>query len=72
VRVVGPGTGSQPQLIAEADLKSADDSVMVPKTKGRMWRLEFRATESGVVVLRGLQFFSGNDEVFPPLVPYEP
>ena len=72
VRVAGPGTGSQPQLIAEADLKSADDSVMVPKTKGRVWRLEFRATESGVVVLRGLQFFSGDDEVFPPLVPYEP
>jgi hypothetical protein len=72
VRVAGQGPWGQFQPVAEADLKSADDSVTVPKTKGRVWRLELRAGESGVVVLRGIQFFSGDDEVFPPLVPYEP
>jgi hypothetical protein len=60
------------RVVAEANLKSADDMVTLPKTKGRVWRFEFRAGESGVVTLRGLRFFSGDDEVFPPLVPYLP
>jgi hypothetical protein len=49
-----------------------DATVEVPKTKGKAWRLEFRADESGAVVLRGLRLFSDEDELFPPLVPYEP
>jgi hypothetical protein len=44
--------------------------VSFPATKGRVWQLELRADETGEVTLRGLQFFSGDDELFPPLVPY--
>jgi hypothetical protein len=64
--------GGKFRQIAEADLKSADDSVAFSKTKGRVWQLEFQTGESRSVVLRGLQFFSDSDELFPPLVPYQP
>ncbi|MDD2716485.1 MAG: hypothetical protein PHW04_11405 [Candidatus Wallbacteria bacterium] len=55
--------------IIEADLKSADDAVMFTQTKGRVWRMELRAGESRYIVLRGLQFFSGSEELFPPQLP---
>lgn len=58
----------QPML--KADLKAADDVVTLPKTKGRVWQLEFQADSSGSVVIRGLQFYSGDDEIFPPLIPW--
>jgi hypothetical protein len=62
--------GAQFRQVVEADLKSVDEIVTMPKTKGRVWRFEFRAGETRFVVLRGLRFFSGEDELFPPLVPY--
>jgi hypothetical protein len=72
MRVAVRGTGERFRQVTEADLKSADDTVTLPKTKGRVWRFEFRGGESGCVVLRGLQFFLGDDELFPPLVPSPP
>ena len=42
------------------------------KTKGKVWLLEFQAGESGIVVIRGLRFFSGDEELLPPLVPLKP
>lgn len=59
-------------VVRNANLKSADDTVRLPKTKGRVWRFRFLAGRSGCVVLRGLRFFSADDELFPPLVPCEP
>lgn len=56
--------------VAEADLKTADDSVTFPKTEGKVWQFEFRTIKGGAVVIRGLQFFSEKDELFPPLIPY--
>ena len=58
--------------VAKAQLKSPDEKVKVAKTKGTVWQLEFQATETGIVVLRGLRFFSGDEELFPPLVPIKP
>jgi hypothetical protein len=58
--------------VARVNLKAADDTVTLRKTKGQVWELRFLAGRSGQVVLRGLQFFSGDDELFPPLVPYQP
>jgi hypothetical protein len=56
--------------IHQADLKSVDETVRLPQpTTARAWRFSFRAGKSGCVVLRGLRFFSGADELFPPLVP---
>jgi hypothetical protein len=72
MRVAVRDTGDRFRQVTEAELKSADDTVTLPKTRGRVWRFEFRGGESGCVVLRGLQFFWGDDELFPPLVPSPP
>jgi hypothetical protein len=73
VRISVREAGRKFRSVAKADLKSVDDMVKFPKTKGRVWQFEFQAGEpGGCVVLRGLQFFAGDDELFPPLVPYQP
>jgi hypothetical protein len=67
------GVGHSPEhlrQVTEANLGSADCDVSFPATKARVWQLELRAGDSGQVTIRGLQFFSGDDELFPPLVPY--
>jgi hypothetical protein len=72
VRVsVAAGRGQFRQLV-EAALPSADGTVAVPKVKAKEWRFEFRAGESQAVTLRGLRFYAGEDELFPPLVPAGP
>jgi hypothetical protein len=70
VRVAVGDNGEHVLQVIETNLDSADGAVSFPTTKGRVWQLELRAGESGQVTLRGLQFFSGEDELFPPLVPY--
>jgi hypothetical protein len=67
---VAVGDNEHLHQVIERKLDSADSEVSFPTTKGRVWQLEFRADETGEVTLRGLQFFSGEDELFPPLVPY--
>ena len=57
------------QSVLKADLKAADGVVTLPKTKGRVWQLEFQADKTCCVVIRGIQFYSGDDELFPPLIP---
>jgi hypothetical protein len=70
VRVAVGDNGEHLRQVIETNLNSADGEVSFPATKGRVWQLELRADETGEVTLRGLQFFSGEDELFPPLVPY--
>jgi Tfp pilus assembly protein PilZ len=70
VRVAVGDNGEHLRQVIETNLDSADSDVSFPTTKARVWQLELRAGESGQVTLRGLQFFSGEDELFPPLVPY--
>lgn len=72
VRVAVPGAKEQVRQVVQTALKSADEKVPVPKTKARVWRFEFAAGESQSVTLRGLRFYSGADELFPPLVPSPP
>jgi hypothetical protein len=70
VRVAVGDNGEHLRQVIEKNLDSADSEVSFPATKGRVWQVELRADETGQVVVRGLQFFSGEDELFPPLVPY--
>ena len=55
--------------VAEAELPSVDDAVSFPATQAQEWRFHFRAGDSNHVVVRGLRFFSGEAEIFPPFVP---
>src|SRR5581483_10185060 len=70
VRVAVNGADGHFRQIHQAELKSPDEVVTLPQpTTAREWRLSFRVGKTGCVVLRGLRFFSGEDELFPPLVP---
>ena len=69
VRISAHDSGGHFHEITRSDLRSADDAVTLPPTTSKVWRFEFQAGPSGYVVLRGLQFFAGDDELFPPLVP---
>jgi hypothetical protein len=58
--------------VVTAPLAAADVEVSFAPTTARSWRFHLQAGASKMVVVRGLQFFAGADEVFPPLVPYAP
>lgn len=55
--------------VAEAELPGVDHSFSFPATVAQEWRFRFRAGDSNQVVIRGLRFFSGEAEIFPPFLP---
>jgi hypothetical protein len=69
VRVAVADAKDKFRQIAQTALKSTDEKVPVSKTKARVWRFEFQAADGQSVTLRGLRFYSGTDELFPPQVP---
>ena len=69
VRVHGMTEKGILRRVAEQPLRSIDEMVPLPATRARTWEFEFQAGESKMVVLRGLQFYSSKDEIFPTLVP---
>jgi len=70
VRVAARRADGHFRQIHQAELKSVDEMETLPQpTTSREWRFSFRAAKTGCVVLRGLRFFSGEDELFPPLIP---
>ncbi len=71
-RIAVQGKTSTFREVVAAPLKSTDATVALKKTKGCIWQFDFQAGPSKMVVLRGLRFFSGDNELFPPLVPYQP
>jgi len=47
-------------------MKSFDGEVLFSSTESQHWHLELTPGESETVVLRGLRFYSGTTEIFPP------
>jgi hypothetical protein len=58
------------QPVIEAPLPDADSLVQFTPTKARQWQLHFQVGSSGKVVIRGLRFYQGDRELFPPVEPY--
>jgi hypothetical protein len=58
-------TGDQKPL-ANHEMASFDGDVTFPATESQRWHLEMTPSESKTIVLRGLRFYSGTTEVFPP------
>ena len=58
--------------VLEQPLSSANAQVAFGPATGQTWRLRFKAGSSGKVLIRGLRFFEGDEEIFPPFVPYSP
>ncbi len=56
--------------IATQDIISPDQTVSFSPATSKKWRLRFKTTNSEVLVIRGLQFYCGNKQIFPPPVPY--
>ncbi len=56
--------------IISQEIISADQTVSFSPVSSRKWRLRFKTTNSEVLVIRGLQFYCDNKEIFPPPVPY--
>jgi hypothetical protein len=61
--------GEEFRDVTTAPLSAADAAVRFRPTKAERWRLFFQAGPNGRVVIRGLQFYAGEDELFPPLIP---
>lgn len=55
--------------VADANLSAPAACVAFDSTTSANWKLHLKAGSSRQVVIRGLQFFAGEDEVFPPRVP---
>lgn len=58
------------ELVNKSQLESVDATVSFEATVSDQWRFFFQAGPSRQVVIRGLQFFNGDEELFPPRVPY--
>ncbi len=56
--------------MTEQNLVGPDATISFARRTARTWLLEFQTTDTQMVVIRGLEFFDGEDEVFPPLIPY--
>jgi hypothetical protein len=59
------------RVVAEKDVKTADDTLAVRKTRATVWRFEFQTDPGKAVLIRGLEFFSGSAQIFPPLLPFQ-
>lgn len=61
--------GGTLQDMARVMVSKPEATVSFDPTKARSWKLHFRTGRQPKVCIRGLRYFSGDDEVFPPLVP---
>jgi hypothetical protein len=57
------------QIVTE-EIISPDQIVRFSSATSKKWRLRFKTTDSEMLVIRGLQFYCDNNEIFPPPVPY--
>ena len=69
VRIFSHTKGEKYSLVKESRLRSVDERVNFTFTKTQYLKLDLKAGSSGYVVVRGLQFFSGSEEIFNPLLP---
>lgn len=61
-----------PTLVVEKPVKSIDETVTFAPTEATKWSLTLTAGASRILIIRGLQFFNGDEEVCPHMVPNRP
>ena len=61
--------GDQRAAVAEQPLKTVDELVTFPLAESQSWTLRLQSGKSKILVVRGLRFFDGDEEVCPHLVP---
>lgn len=62
---VPTASGSQKSL-ANHEMKSFDGEVTFSAIESQQWHLEMTPSESKTILLRGLRYYSGTTEIFPP------
>lgn len=62
--------GEASRQVVEKSLKSVDERVTFEPTESKVWSLRLQASASRLIVIRGLRFFDGDEEVLPRMVPY--
>ncbi len=71
IRVEVPGDAGAYREVTQQSINSADASISFSGTTSQRWRLTFSTGPSEKLCLRGLQYFSGDNHLFPPPVPYD-
>lgn len=61
-----PSLNGPPKMLARHEMKSFNGEVIFTATESQDWHLELTPGESKTVVVRGLRFYSGTTEIFPP------
>jgi hypothetical protein len=67
--IVGAKVDQSYVVVADVELDEVDTLVSFDPTTAGQWRIRFRAGASDMVVIRGLQFYRGGTELFPPFIP---
>lgn len=57
-------------VVVDQPLKSINEVVTFEPLQSQQWLLTLKSGPSKIIVLRGLRFFSGDEELFPHMVPY--
>jgi len=71
VRVSTVDTSKETTLVVKSKIRTPDGEIKFKSVKSKKWKIEFQAGQSKKVVIRGLRFFNGDQEMFPPSVPCE-
>lgn len=61
-----PSPNGNLETLARHEMKSFNSEVTFTPTESQDWHLELTPSESKTVVIRGLRFYSGTTEIFPP------
>ena len=64
------GTAGEFRSIVEQKVTEVDAAVSFPRTRARIWRLTLEPGKSRTLVIRGLRFLDGTEEVIPRQIPY--
>ncbi len=81
-KTAGSGKGTGPEAgggaeeayrsLVKQPVKKMDEVVTFEKTRARRWRLVLEPDESRTIVIRGVRFLNGDEEVIPRQVPFDP
>jgi hypothetical protein len=72
VKVSWFATSGELRSVGSTKVKATDQTVQFAKNSAKKWRIGFQVQPGGSAVIRGLEFYDGKEQLFPPLVPYQP
>lgn len=70
IRINAMVNGTNFSIVGDFSLERVDQKVVFNDTVSKTWKFDFQVKDSDKVVIRGLQFFSGDNEIYCPLIPW--